>query len=269
MPETSRIAGFFAEIEETMSLRFRGRERDILHPGEVGGIRERRVGCFLSSILPKRYGIGTGHIIDSQGGISSQTDIVIHDAMSGMTLPLDDYYSLFPCECVYAAVEVKSTLKASDSSDRKGRGTIYECAESTTQLRSLNRQANHPDLPSILSVVFAYKTDWRKNQDSQVIDWFKKFGEKYDKKIPDIVFVLEPGFVIFPSGLTGYYEEGKDLIAVPWNPLLCFTSRLIHYLSQAKTATPDLWGEYGYFQKKKPYARIHSSASRRKLEHSV
>ena len=83
MSQQGHIERFFDDVSKQMILFFKGWEQDLPHDGERGGIRERRVADLLRSILPKRFGIGTGHIIDSQNGSSKQTDIVIYDAFDG------------------------------------------------------------------------------------------------------------------------------------------------------------------------------------------
>jgi hypothetical protein len=235
MPRNSNVEQFFAVVEESMKLKFRDLEKDLPHQGEKGGVRERRVADFLSSILPTKYGIGTGHIISTQEPfISYQTDIVIYDASNGVALPYDDYYSLFPCECVYAAIEVKSRLKADDSK-RRTKTTIYECMESTTRLKKL-KQTN---LPRIHSIVFAYETAWNKeNAPNKVKYWFEFLGEKYSLELPEMVFVLDPGFVLAASGPPPSYNEDDRLpILYPTASLLHFISDLIHRLSEAEAET--------------------------------
>ncbi len=243
MPIDSNISRFFAEVQATMRLRFRGWERDIPHPGEKGGIRERRVADFLSSILPQKYGIGTGHVIDSEKEplISHQTDIVIYDAVDGIVLPVDDYYSLFPCESVYAVIEVKSKLDASDG-DKGPKGEIFKCVKSTTCIKKLNRSKHN--LPPIHSIVFAYETVWSNNQVDYVKKWFESFGEKYAMNLPEVVLVLEPGFVLGTSGPSGYNDKGEFTNIYERDPLLYFASDLIYRLSQTGVAIPNLWQEY-------------------------
>lgn len=244
MKENFDITRFFSETHETMKLKFRGWENDLPHQGEKGGIRERRVSDFLSLMLPRKYGIGTGHIFDSQEKpvISSQIDIVIYDAIDGIVLPVDDYYSLFPCECVYAAIEVKSKLTASDG-EKGPSGTIFECLKNTTSLKMLDRKRHN--LPEIQSIVFAYETDWNGNQtDSQVKKWFEFLGKKYSLKLPEVVLVLGSDFVLTTSSPTGYNIKGKFTHLYQNDPLLFFISDLLHRLSQTKVFTPNLWNEY-------------------------
>lgn len=244
MEDKPNVVRFFSEVRETMRLKFRGWEHDLPHQGEKGGIRERRVADFLSTILPKKYGIGTGHIIDSQDDptISYQTDIVIYDALEGIALPIDNYYSLFPCECVYAAIEVKSKLTASDGKTGP-QGTIFECLKSTTRLKNLNR-AKH-DLPEIQSIVFAYETSWGNDRtDAYIKKWFETLGEKYSQKLPEVVFVLNPCIALTAVSPTGYNIKSKFALWYDNDPLLFFVSNLIYRLSQTKVYTPNLWDEY-------------------------
>jgi hypothetical protein len=243
MQDNSNVAHFFSEIQETMKQKFRGWENDLPHQGEKGGIRERRVAEFLSAILPKKYGIGTGHIIDSQEKpvISYQTDIVIYDAQNGIVLPVDNYYSLFPCECVYATIEVKSRLTASEGENGPS-GTISECLKGTTRLKNLDR-AKHDLLP-IHSIVFAYETAWEKQQASSVKKWFETLGKSHFWKLPEIVLVLDPGFALVTVSPTGYNMKGKLTCLYEKDPLLFFVSDLIHRLSQTNVYTPNLWDEY-------------------------
>jgi len=240
-----QIGKVFEEAEQYLRLKFLGWEQDIPHHGEKGGLRERRVTDFLASVLPKRYGIGTGHVVDNQGNTSNQSDIVIYDAVDSIILPIDNHYSLFPCESVFGVIEVKSTLTASHGSKGPD-GTIFDCIRNTQRVRSLNRTNKYRSLPAIVSVVFAYQVSdsWKSNPEYQVIDWFEKLGEQINTTFPDLIFVLDPGFVIYP--LKGNDKDGIQLAIFKWNSLLQFSSQLIRCLAQTKTEMPNLWYEYQY-----------------------
>lgn len=221
---------------------FHGWEQDLPHQGEKGGIRERRVVDFLSKYLPKKYGIGTGHIIDSNGNFSSQIDIVIYDAVNGTALPIDSYYSVFPAECVYATVEVKSKLSASHSQDENNRGEIYTYMKSATKSKSLHWIG---DLPTIVSLVFAYSTQWTQDQWKQVASHSYYFGKSYGHSPPEVILVLDPGFVLCWYKLEGEEDKNYYSHCVTKNPLLFFLSDLITRLSKQKIHSPDLWQSYG------------------------
>lgn len=83
--------------------------REIKHPGENGRAREQILRRFLERILPGKYKVGTGFVIDAVGGISNQIDIVVYR---------DDYHSVFEIgdvkhfmvESVVAVIENKASI---------------------------------------------------------------------------------------------------------------------------------------------------------------
>jgi hypothetical protein len=173
----------------------------------------------------------------------SKTDIVVYDALNGIALPIDKYYSLFPCESVYAAIEVKSKLTASKSDSEENRGEIYKCTSSTTKLKLLYRG---DDLSPIVSSVFAYDTQWRKDQWQNTAMMFYYFGQKYKQKIPEIVLVLEdPSFSLCWYKLEGQQDKDRFSHLFTKNPLMFFLSDLINRLSKTSVAVPNFWDTYG------------------------
>jgi hypothetical protein len=82
----------------------------VQHKAEKGRIVEGVVKSALSTILPKRFSIGTGFAITSSGNTSSQLDIIIYDALNNSPIILESGLGLFPIECVYGFIEVKSVL---------------------------------------------------------------------------------------------------------------------------------------------------------------
>lgn len=52
------------------------------HNVDRGIFREAIVENFLRPFLPERYGLMSGEVFDSEGSVSGQIDIVIHDAQS-------------------------------------------------------------------------------------------------------------------------------------------------------------------------------------------
>jgi hypothetical protein len=84
------------------------------HRGELGRITEEIIRGVLHRTLPKRFSIGTGVIINSNGDVSAQTDIVIYDHFFNSPLLSEYGACVFPVECVYATIEVKSVLSLSN-----------------------------------------------------------------------------------------------------------------------------------------------------------
>jgi hypothetical protein len=85
-------------------------KRLVEHKAEKGRIVEAVVKSALRAILPGRFQIGTGFVISSTGGTSSQLDLVIYDGHFNSPILLEGGTGVFPIECVYGFVEVKSRL---------------------------------------------------------------------------------------------------------------------------------------------------------------
>ncbi|MCS5708816.1 hypothetical protein CC99x_007850 [Candidatus Berkiella cookevillensis] len=82
--------------------------KDIKSSGNEVEICARNV---LSKILPKRFYVGHGHIIDVKRNISRQFDIIISDADNVPVLfKAEDGTEYIPFESVYAVGEIRSTF---------------------------------------------------------------------------------------------------------------------------------------------------------------
>lgn len=84
------------------------------HAGIKGASFEEIFRTFLRKYLPKAFDISTGFIVDSNGKQSRQLDVIISDAMRTPVFYEKGETRIFPVECVYAVIEVKAKLEASD-----------------------------------------------------------------------------------------------------------------------------------------------------------
>lgn len=105
---SSKAAGIVQASERASSLHITS---DIRASGNEVEIAVRE---SLSCLLSKKFKIAHGHIIDHNGNVSSQIDIIIADAN---TTPLVfralDGTEYIPYECVYAVGEIKTTYDKS------------------------------------------------------------------------------------------------------------------------------------------------------------
>lgn len=97
---------------------FEEHERQLNQATDRGEPRESGVRGFLAARLPGRYGVGEGFVMDRTGALSAQSDVVIFDRERMPRIELHERDRLlFPCECVYATVEVKSRLTVKAMTD--------------------------------------------------------------------------------------------------------------------------------------------------------
>jgi hypothetical protein len=240
------ISAFFDDIANNMLQSFEGWDKHIPHESEKGGLRERRVCDFLERHLPDKYGVASGHIIDRLGKVSLQEDIVIFDKSNSPMLRADDYYQIFPCETVYATVEVKSKLDIKE---------VAKCVKHTFRLMELYRGESN-NLGSIESFIFAYDSyDSTRNLPvNWALETFKSELVKYDQPLPmpSLVLCLKKNFLLHLGGPDGRSMCIPDILDS--GILLYFFEKLLHRLSQVKTSTPSLFMHYGW-EKDNPIKR--------------
>jgi hypothetical protein len=83
----------------------------ITHNGNIGDYRENSLREFLEvGRLPKRYGVGNGEIVGHISNVSKQSDLIIFDQFESIPLLYDNQVQVYPIDCIYGIVEVKSKL---------------------------------------------------------------------------------------------------------------------------------------------------------------
>lgn len=108
------------------------------HPHAVGEGRERSAINRLREILPEGVGIGSGFVIDSNGNVSSQCDIIIYEKNLALKFMYnDERYNYYNCESVIAVGEVKSDLSKNDLMD-----TINKVKKIKNMKRNIGKNVN-------------------------------------------------------------------------------------------------------------------------------
>ena len=131
------VDAFIARIGKRLVEQFDD-ARAATSPSTVGAAMEQPVKKQLEQILPRGIAVGSGFVIDSEGGTSRQTDIVLYEKdicpeFSINNTPETTYY---PCEGVIAVGEVKSTLD---------KGSLEDAFKKIASVKKLKRyQIYHP-----------------------------------------------------------------------------------------------------------------------------
>jgi hypothetical protein len=93
---------------------FVDRDGKLVHPGEFGAFREAVTRDYLKAFVPQRMAVDTGFVVNANGRISSQCDIVIYDRTVTPLLQSANRQRFFPVESVCAVGEVKSIVTLSE-----------------------------------------------------------------------------------------------------------------------------------------------------------
>jgi hypothetical protein len=109
--------GLHAPISQKLNAESERIRRDYpMHHGEAGRSREEEVREFFALHLPSAFEVKEGFVIDSKGGISKQSDLLLIDAL--WNKPIGSGPNPFWLrESVYASIEIKTTLDPDDIAD--------------------------------------------------------------------------------------------------------------------------------------------------------
>lgn len=131
-------ADFIAARVDSLKAESEAITKFFSHNGIRGSIRELFVKQFLEPFLPPQIGIGTGEIINHEGGRSRQLDVVLYnkDRVPPVLVSGSDT-GVFPWECVIAVIEVKSTVTT---------GVLYDAHINSNSVASVYTDLREPEV---------------------------------------------------------------------------------------------------------------------------
>lgn len=140
MPSNSiNIRDLFNGLQKQMEVQLNTNRDNILHPGTKGDSLENVWIEWLKKYMPNRYCIDKAIIIDSNGNLSDQIDLVIYDQQYTPFVFTQNGVHFIPAEGVYAVFEVKPDLEGSTTSDKESMSYIEYAGRKIESVRALKR----------------------------------------------------------------------------------------------------------------------------------
>ena len=124
------IKEIFSGLQDQMEAKLTFNKKILTHPVSKGDASELEWLDMLSTYLPKRYCVSKAHVIDHEGSVSDQIDIVIYDRHYSPFILQQNGATYIPAESVYVVIEVKPTIDAS---------TIKYASQKALSVRRLKR----------------------------------------------------------------------------------------------------------------------------------
>lgn len=231
------------DIAKKLKIDFDGVTRQIEHNGVKGSAREDLLKDYLRDLLPNKYSISSGIIIDFNQNQSKQQDFIIHDAFNCPSFFKTDSNTILPIESVYATIEIKSTLNYD---------TLKQSVENIESVRKLHKLPNRNIISNDyneqypLGFVFAYSSDYSLEQiQKKLFELNKSVDGRHQISI---VCVLDKGlifnvykdnltnFTIIPTNDTVLARSDSDIE----NSLYSFYLLMLQYLDNVYIQVPSL-----------------------------
>lgn len=122
---------FVRDVAEDLISNF-DRASKATTPSLKGAARENEVRRKLESLLPSGVGVGTGCVIDNQGNVSKQQDVILYEKNICPVFSINETpeTTYFPCEGVIAVGEIKTSI---------GKAEIEDCFAKIESVKRLKR----------------------------------------------------------------------------------------------------------------------------------
>lgn len=249
-----KLSSVFKKISQQLDVEFGELSKEISHPADSGKARENALRNLLKNYLPKRIAIDTGYIIDAQGNISRQIDIVIYDSMVATIYDVNGI-KYFPCEIVIAVGQVKSDINSRErlsaallniesvkKLDRSNQGKSEIITGPGISLKGVKFDPSTEHRDQILGFVFTRTSMTRQT----ILEELQKYNGKLNRQLWLNVFCAYKDFLISyesDKGLTPSAMDAKNMYCTVEtetpNLLLLFLSILANFVNIAHIARPN------------------------------
>lgn len=243
MVKRKSLETIFEGVSRKMMADFQFLSSQISHGPTTGFARELVLKELLSQYLPAKVSVGSGIVIDSEGRMSKEVDLVIYDSLN---TPFILNYSdkvLIPIECVYAVIEVKSSLRKSE---------IMSAGENIKSIKNMKKSAYIQRAPNetlyenhgqrlnyfpVLGLVFSYTS--ATSLQSLCKNIRELDGKVKDTEKIDTVCVLDKGVISNDNKTSGKIDvtnsvDSDRCYIETEKTLLLFYILLMHIIPQVK-----------------------------------
>jgi hypothetical protein len=253
-----KIAVFTRAFAESKELFWDESGSKLIHPGEFGEYREAIVRDFLRIFIPSRYSFGSGFIINTNGMISNQCDLVIYDQQSTPLMQSLNHQIFYPIETVVAVGEIKSSIES--------RGKFADTITKISKIKEIREGINgalfirperegdydpiHFPSDQVFTFIICNKLGFEINiHDGHCVNLYSENMNPRHK--PNIIFSIMDGILIYHNGMSNYYYpvtgdkiEKEVFIKPDNNDLSSHFLHLIHGLvmgtKNAVILSPDM-----------------------------
>ncbi len=160
---------------------------EINHAGSRGSAREGYLKEFLQSgRLPRKYAIGSGEIVGRTSNTSKQSDLIIYDNLNGISLVYDESTQVYPIDCIYGIIEVKSSLSKAE---------LIDSLEKIKSFKSMSPRGNisrHQSKPFGMIFAYALAKNSLDSINENIIEWERNNSSDH---WPNYVCVIDIGTI--------------------------------------------------------------------------
>ena len=197
------------------------------HPTDKVDNAEESWISWFNNYLPKRYHAAKATVIDSNGKISEQIDVVLYDAQYSYLAFNQNGVLYIPAESVYAIFEVKQSLnKAYMEYAGKKAGSVRKLFRTSAPIPYANGTYKPKEPHRIIAGILSSNSEWKNAFGDSFIECLNKFE---DNEIIDCGCALDSGTFFYD------FNEKKLMTSNPDEALVAFFLQLLIQLQKMGT----------------------------------
>lgn len=229
----------FAALQKRLEAGLEASQSVVEHPGAKGSAAEANWLGILSAHIPTRYQVDSAFVIDSEGSMSDQLDIVIYDQHHTPILYDQDSQRVIPAESVYAMFEVKPVLNKQNTEYAGAKAaSVRQLLRSSAPIAHAGGEFDPKDPVPIVCGLLARESEWS----PPFGDAFREcLSERSELERIDLGCVASAG-----SFQVSYSADGEVALQVsePEFALARFLFDLLYRLQKVGTVSAIDYGEY-------------------------
>lgn len=184
----------------------------LIHAGEFGTYREAICRDFLRFIIPANLGISQGFLMNTEGQVSTQCDIIVYDSHFTPLIQSESRQRFFPVETVCAVGEVKSVISKMELKEalRKLATTaeMRELIKSPSIIRK-NFAGTFNPVSDIYDRLFTFVICERFNFDVDGLSMNDVYGEDFPyRSRHNLILSINDGLIL--------YRDEEITVLHPW-----------------------------------------------------
>lgn len=219
-----KLKTMFLSLQKCLEANLSASRNSIEHPGSKGDASENSWLSMLQEHLPNRYQVDKAFVIDSDGNISDQIDIVIYDRQYTPLLYNKHTQIHVPAESVYAIFEVKQELNK-DYIEYAGKkiSSVRRLKRTSTSFVDGGKSKSPRDLFRILGGILTLSSRWTPAFGDSLKDALKTLSVEEQ---------IDLGCVIQNGAFEVTYNQDGTINFQQSNPELTFIYFLIRLLDR-------------------------------------
>jgi hypothetical protein len=238
-PKKIDLNKVFLGLQEQMIAALSTDREIIRHPTTKGAATELHWLRMLGDYLPKRYSVDNAFVLDCEGNLSDQIDVVIYDRQYSPFLFNQDGAKYVPAESVYAVLEVKQELNGANVQYAAEKAaSVRRLRKTTAPIPHAGGKFEPKPPPRILAGLLTLDSEWN-----------PAFADPFRETVAKLSDVqqLDVGCVLRSGGFDIAYDETVPRIdaGAPGTALVFFFLRLLAHLQVSGTVAALDIDEYG------------------------